>query len=84
MSYPHLSEWPSLVSLQITNAREGVKKRLPSFNVVGNVNWYNDYGKTIGRYLRKLNIELLYDPEIPLLGIYLDKSLLESDTHTCM
>ena len=25
--------------------------------------------KTVWRYLRKLNIELLYDPEIPLLGI---------------
>ena len=35
-------------------------------------------------YLRKLNIELPYDPAIPLLGIYPDKTFLEKDTCTCM
>ena len=40
--------------------------------------------KTVWRYLRKLYIELPYDPTIPLLGIYLDKTFLEEDTHTCM
>ena len=40
--------------------------------------------KTVWRYLRKLNIELPYDPEIPLLGMYLDKICLEKDTCTCM
>ena len=30
-------------------------------------------------YLRKLNVELPYDPAIPLLGIYLDKTFLEKD-----
>ena len=32
----------------------------------------------------KPNIELPYDPEIPLLGIYLDKTFLEKDTCTPM
>jgi len=36
------------------------------------------------RYLRKLNIELLYDSEIPLLGIYLDKTFLEKYACACM
>ena len=36
--------------------------------------------KTVWRYLRKLNIELPYDPAIPLLGIYPDKTFLEKDT----
>ena len=36
------------------------------------------------RYLRKLYIELPYDPAIPLLGIYLDKTFLEKDTSTHM
>ena len=36
--------------------------------------------KTIWRYLRKLNLELLYDPVIPLLGLYLDKSTIQKDT----
>ena len=40
--------------------------------------------KTVWRYLRKLNIELPYDPEIPLLGIYPDKTLIEKDTCTPM
>ena len=38
--------------------------------------------KTVWMYLRKLNIELRYDPAIPLLGIYLDKTFIEKDTHT--
>ena len=29
--------------------------------------------KTVWRFLKKLKIELPYDPAIPLLGIYLDK-----------
>ena len=33
--------------------------------------------KTVWRYLIKLNIELTYDPAIPLLGIYLDKAFIE-------
>ena len=32
------------------------------------------------RYLRKLNIELPYDPAFPLLGIYPDKTFTEKDT----
>ena len=40
--------------------------------------------KTVWSYLRKLYIELPYDPAIPLLDIYLDKTLLKIDTCTCM
>ena len=40
--------------------------------------------KTIWRYLRKLYIELQYDPAILLLAIYLDKTFLEKDTCTTM
>ena len=36
--------------------------------------------KTVWRCLRKLNIELPYDPAIPLLGIYPEKTFLEKDT----
>ena len=32
--------------------------------------------ETVWRFLKKLKIELLYDPAIPLLGIYLDKILI--------
>ena len=44
----HQSEWPSFVSPQRTNAREGVKKREPSCTVGGNENWYNHYGEQYG------------------------------------
>ena len=40
--------------------------------------------KTVWRFPRKLNIELPYDPAIPLLGIYLDKTFIEKDTCTPM
>ena len=34
------------------------------------------------RFLRKLKIKLLYDPAIPLLGIYADKTIIQKDTCT--
>ena len=34
----------------------------------------------VPRYLRKLNIELPYNPAIPPLGIYPEKTFLEKDT----
>ena len=42
--------------------------------------------KTIWRFLKKLKIELLYDPLIPLLGIYLKKmkTLIQKDICTTM
>ena len=36
------------------------------------------------RFLRKLKIELPYDPAIPLLGIYLDKTIIQKDICTPM
>ena len=42
--------------------------------------------RAVRRFLRKLKIELLYDPAIPLLGIYLEKTkaLILRDTCTPM
>ena len=39
--------------------------------------------RTVWRFLKKLKIELPYDPGIPLLGVYLDKTIRE-DTVTPM
>ena len=42
-------------------------------------------GKQYGgswRFLKKLKIELPYDPAIPLLGIHLEKSMIRKDTCT--
>ena len=40
--------------------------------------------RIVWRYLRKLCIELPYDPAIPLLGIYPDKTFLKKYTCTCL
>ena len=36
------------------------------------------------RFLKKLKIELAYDPEIPLLGIHTEETRIERDTCTQM
>ena len=36
------------------------------------------------RLLKKLKIEPPYDPEIPLLGIYLEKNMVQKDAYTPM
>ena len=38
--------------------------------------------RSVWRFLKKIKIELLYDPEIPLLGIYPEKNIMGKDTRT--
>ena len=38
--------------------------------------------RTVWRFLKKLKIELPYDPAIPLLGIYPEKTIIQKDTCT--
>ena len=40
--------------------------------------------RTVWRFLKKLQIELPYDPAIPLLGIHTEKTRIERDTCTPM
>ena len=40
--------------------------------------------RTVQRFLKKLKIELPYDPAIPLLGIYPEKTIIRKDTCTSM
>ena len=65
---------------EITNVGEDVEKREPSYTVGGTVNWCSHYGKTVWRFLKKLKIELPYDPAIPVLGIYPEKTTIQKDT----
>ena len=37
--------------------------------------------RTVWSFLKKLKIELPYDPAIPLLGIYLEKTIIEKKRH---
>ena len=52
-----------------------MEKRVPFFTVDGNINRYNHYGKPPWKP---------YDPTIPLLGIYLNKTFIEKDICTPM
>ena len=54
-----------------------MEKREPSYTGGGNVNWYSHYGKQYGGSLKKLKIERSYDPAIPLLGMYPEKTISE-------
>ena len=40
--------------------------------------------KTVWRFLKKLKIELPYDPTIPLMGIYTEKTIIQKETCTTM
>ena len=40
--------------------------------------------RTVWRFLKKLKMELPYDPAISLLGIYLEKTIIQNDTCTPM
>ena len=52
----------------------GAEKREPFYTIGGNVNWY------IMDIPQKLKAELSYDPAVPFLGIYLEKTIIQKDT----
>ena len=53
-----------------------------SYIIGGNVNVITT--KNSFEVPQKINIELSYDPAIPLLGIYLDKTFIQKDACTLM
>ena len=40
--------------------------------------------RTVWRFLKKLKIELPYDPAIPLLGIYPEKTVIQKESWITM
>ena len=40
--------------------------------------------RTVWRFLKKLKVELPYDPAIPLLGIYPEKTIIQKESCTIM
>ena len=46
--------------------------------------WECKLVQPLWRFLKKLKVELPYDPTIPLLGICLEKTLIRKDTFTPM
>ena len=66
------------------NAGEGWRKGNTHTLLVGNVSWYNHVGEEDGGSLEMLETDLLYDPTIPLLGMFLEKTIFQKDTCTPM
>ena len=66
---------PSLTPLPYQNAPR---------TIGGSVNWYGCSGNQYGCSFWKWKIKFLYDPAISLLGIYLEKTLIQKDTCTPM
>ena len=60
-----------------------MEKGEPSYTVGGN-KLVQPLWRTVWRFLKKLKIELPYDPAIQLLGIYPDKTVIRKDTCTPM
>ena len=55
-----------------TNSKcwRGYGEKETCYTVDGNASWYNQLWRTVWRFLRKLGIEVPYDPAILLLGIH--------------
>ena len=58
-----------------------MEKKEPSHTGGGNV-LVPPLWRTIWQFLKKLKIELPYDPAVPFLCIYPEKTKIQKDTHT--
>ena len=78
-SFPHLTVSTCLfpVSVSLFLSCKDVEKRKPSCTVGGYIN-QEQYGGS----LKTLRLEPLYDPAIQLLGIYLEKTIIQKETCT--
>ena len=63
-----------------------MEKRKPLYTIGRYVNWYSHYGSQYGGSTKNLKIELPFDPAVPLLSIYQEKTkrLIQKDTRTPM
>ena len=59
-----------------------MEKLEPSYTAGGNAKWCGQF-EIVWQFLKMLNIELLYDPAIPLLGIYPKELKTYVHTKTC-
>ena len=51
---------------------------------IQNINWYNHLWRTVQRFLKKVKIELSYDPSVPLLDVYPEKPINQKAACTPM
>ena len=67
---------------KVTDVGKDVEKREPLCAMRGNVKWPGCCGK-VWRFLKKLKLELPYDPAIPLVGMYPSKMKAGSRRGIC-
>lgn len=56
--------------MRTSNAVNDAEKWDHSYIAYGTTKWFRNSGRPFGSFLKTLNIQLPYDPEIALLGIY--------------
>ena len=65
-----MSEWLSSINQKSTSASKDVEKGEHFCTVGGNADWCSHCGKQYGDTSKKIQMDLPFDPVIPLLGIY--------------
>ena len=75
--------WLSSKSFQITNDAEDVDKREPLYAIVGNINWYNHYGKWYEGSSKTKNITIIWSRN-PLLGCIYQKTKTLNQNYICI
>ena len=69
---------------QTINAREGVKRRESFYTFWWECKLVQPLWRTVWKFLKKLKMELPYDPAIPLLGICLQKNMIRKYIFTLL
>ena len=73
---PYQSEWSLLRSLTDNKWWKGCVEKEAFLHCLWEGKLVQPLWKTVWSFLKKL-IELPYDPAVPLLGIYLDKTIIQ-------
>ena len=77
----HQSEWPSWKNLQTINARECWEKGT-LLHCWWECKLVQPLWRTAWKFLKTLKVELPYHPAVPLLGIYLKKTIIQKESCT--
>ena len=79
-----LSEWPSAKKCANNKFRRMYGEKGTLLHCWWKCKLVKPLWKTVWRLLKKLKIKLLYNPAIPLLSIYQEKTITWIDTYTLM